>query len=273
MEKLWPLGLIVPVQDPTPFSAFSPAEWPESLARVHREGYEAVELAITDPTKLRPSELGETLKKASLKWIAVTTGQAFWKEGLSLSSPDQKIWEKAVNRIKAHMALAEPFGAMVIVGLLRGKEGERDRFLEALRECVGYRPRVRLALEPLNRYETSLVNTVREALEILDSVGAENLGLLFDTFHANIEEASFSEAIAAADDRLFHVHLADSNRWIPGFGHLPFAEMWEALEAVGYQGGLVLECLPKPHPQALFPADEVRRRVGLGDRQGASPAR
>ncbi|MBC7099548.1 sugar phosphate isomerase/epimerase [Candidatus Bipolaricaulota bacterium] len=273
MGKLWPLGLIVPVQDPTPFSAFSPAEWPESLARVHREGYEAVELAITDPTKLRPSELREALKKANLKWIAVTTGQAFWKEGLSLSSPDQRIWEKAVERFKAHMALAETFGAVVIVGLLRGKDGEKTRFLEALRECVGYRPQVRLALEPLNRYETSLVNTVREALEILDSLGAENLGLLFDTFHANIEEASFSEPIRIAGDRIFHVHLADSNRFIPGFGHIPFPDIWRALEDVGYRGGLVLECLPKPHPQALFPADEVKRRVGLGDCPAKSPSR
>lgn len=273
MGRLWPLGLIVPVQDPTPFSAFAPEEWPESLARVRRGGYETVELAITDPTRLRPSELEEALKKVGLKWIAVTTGQAFWKEGLSLSTPDSKIWEKAVDRIKAQMALAEPFGAVVIVGLLRGKDGEKARFLEALRECASFRPEVRLALEPLNRYETSLLNTVHEALEIVDTLGAENLGLLFDTFHANIEEVSLSEAIRIAGERIFHVHLADSNRWVPGFGHLSFREIWEALEDVGYQGGLVLECLPKPHPQALFPADEVRKRVGLGDCPAKSPAR
>lgn len=255
--------MIVPVQDPTPFSALTPAEWPESLAQVRAGDYPVVELALTDPSPLSSGELAGMLEKVGLRLAALTTGQAFWKEGLALSSPDEKVRRRAVERIKAHMALARPFQAVVIVGLLRGKEGKRAALREALAECLAWEKKVRLALEPLNRYETSLLNTVGEALAFLEELGQENMGILVDTFHANIEEVSLAEAIRLAGNRLFHVHLADSNRWIPGFGHLDFSEVWQALEDIDYMGSLVLECLPRPSPQHLLFAEEVKRRVGL----------
>jgi len=262
-SQKWPLGLIVPVQDPTPFSPFSPEEWPESLGRVRSAGYSCVELAITQPAHVQPSQLETLLGKTDLKWVSITTGQAFWKEGLSLSSPDDKVREQALARVKAHMDLASPFGAVVIIGLIRGKEGEKTLLRDALRECADFRKDVRLALEPLNRYETSLLHTVAEALEFIEALNRKNVGILFDTFHANIEEASIAEAILFAKDRLFHVHVADSNRWIPGFGHLDFSKVWEALDKVNYKGSLVLECLPKPDPLFLLRVWEVKKRVGL----------
>lgn len=259
----WPLGLIIPVQDPTPFSAFTPAEWPESLAQVRAAGYPVVELALTDPSPLSINELAEMLEKTGLKLAALTTGQAFWKEGLALSSPDEKVRTRAVERLKAHIALARSFQAVVIVGLLRGKDGKQAVLRKALAECLAEEKNVRLALEPLNRYETSLLNTVSEVSKFLDELGQGNVGIIFDAFHANIEEVSLAEAIRLAGDRLFHVHLADSNRWIPGFGHLDFSGVWQALEEINYEGSLVLECLPRPSPQYLFSAKEVARRVGL----------
>jgi len=83
-------------------------------------------------------------------------------------------------------------------------------------------------------------------------MGADNLGLLFDTFHTNIEEVSISAAIERAGDRLFHVHLADSNRWVPGFGHLDFTAVWESLAKISYQHSLVLEPLPRPSADELL---------------------
>lgn len=259
----WPLGLIIPVQDPTPFSLFSPGEWPRSLDRAQAAGYEVVELAITDPTKLDSRELKSQICQRGLAAVAFTTGQAAWKEGLSLSSPDAKVRERAIARVLSHAMVAEELGAVVIIGLLRGKDGDLSLLCESLKECVKAYPRVRFALEPLNRYETALINTVSEALKLVEKVGAENLGLLFDAFHANIEERSLEEAIKLSNERLFHVHLADSNRWIPGFGHLRFPRLWEALEKVGYKGALIFECFPRPSPEYLLSAVEVRRRVGL----------
>ena len=248
----WPLGMIVPVQDPTPFSPFNPGEWRRALGEVAQAGYSAVELAVTDPKRLDSEEVAEALRRAGLRLSSLTTGQAAAKEGLSLSSEDDSIRTRAIRRIQDHMRLAKPFGAVVIVGLLRGADGSLELLVESLRECARFDPSVRLALEPLNRYESRLINTVEEALEVVERVGAENLGVLFDTFHANIEERSLREAISLAEDRLFHVHLADSNRWVPGYGHFPFPEVMAALEEVGYRGALVVESLLKPSPRALF---------------------
>jgi sugar phosphate isomerase/epimerase len=259
MGRSWPLGLIVPVQDPTPFSPFLPQGWQDALARTAGAGYEVVELAITDPTSVDSTRVAADLRRAGLRLSSITTGQAAAKEGLSLSSPDDHVRRRAVERIHAHARFAAPFDAVVIVGLLRGTDGDQALLVESLRECARSAPRVRLAVEPLNRYDSRLLNTVAEALAVVDAVGAENVGLLFDTFHANIEEPEIGEAIRAAGDRLAHVHLADSNRWPPGHGHLDFRAVWDALDDIGYGGNLVLECFPKPDAEAvLTAADRIR---------------
>ncbi len=248
----WPLGLIVPLQDPTPFSPFRPEEWLHALDVVAASGFDGVELAITNPTLLEASEVAEALEARGLRLLSITTGQAAAKEGLSLSSPDEKIRRQAVERIQAHMQFAKSFGAVVIVGSLRGADGDMELLVESLRECATYDAEVRIAFEPLNRYESRLVNTVGEALVVIGKAGAENVGILFDTFHANIEERNIGQAFRDAGERLFHIHLADSNRWIPGFGHLPFTEVWSALKAMNYASGLVIETFPRPNVEALL---------------------
>jgi sugar phosphate isomerase/epimerase len=259
--------MIVPVQDPTPFSPFEPAGWKGALVEVAASGYRAVELAITDPAALSEKEVAEALKEAGLRLSSLTTGQAAALEGLNLSSENDALREMAIARIQDHMELAAPHGAVVIVGLLRGADGRPDLLVDSLRECARFDPGVKLALEPLNRYESRLVNTVAEALAIIDRVGAENLGILFDTFHANIEEPDLRAAIRLARGRIFHVHLADSNRWIPGHGHLDFPPLMEELAEAGYRGALVVEALLKPDPKALlsFPSSAESVLWGRGE--------
>ena len=248
----WPVGLIVPMQDPTPFSPFCADEWQQALDVVSAAGFDGVELAITNPTLLEASEVAEALEARGLRLLSITTGQAAGLEGLSLSSGDQDIRRRAVARICDHMAFAERFGAVVIVGSLRGVDGDIRLLSDSLAKCAEFRPAVRLALEPLNRYESRLLNSIESTVRLIESIGASNLGLLFDTFHANIEEVSIPEAIALAGNRLIHVHLADSNRWVPGFGHFDFAVVWKALEQLSYQHSLVLEPLPLPSADELL---------------------
>ena len=120
--------------------------------------------------------------------------------------------------------------------------------VEALRECaaVAAETGVRFALEPLNRYETDLVHTVADGLDLVERVGAGNLGLLLDTFHMNVEEPVIEESIRACGDRIFHFHVADSNRWHPGAGHLDFDSILEVLYTIGYQGYVSGEFMPLP---------------------------
>jgi sugar phosphate isomerase/epimerase len=246
--------MIVPLQDTTPFSPFAPGGWREALAQVKAAGFDGVELAITNPGLLDSSAIAEALTAAGLQLLSITTGQAASLDGLSLSSEDDTVRRRAIDRIREHMRFAEPWDAVVIIGSLRGADGNASLLVEALRICARSNPSIRLALEPLNRYETHLVHTVKDALQLLDKVGAENLGVLFDTFHANIEESSIGEAIQQAGDRLFHVHLADSNRWVPGYGHTDFSLVWHALDGVHYARGVVLESLPLPTDQAVLAA-------------------
>ena len=255
---MWSIGMIVPMQDPTPFSPFAPSEWREGLRRAKSAGFDGVELAITDPHLLDQTAVAEALDTEGLRLLSITTGQAAGLEGLSLSTFDAAVRRRAVERIQAHMAFADPFAAVVIVGSLRGADGSLDLLEDSLRACASFSD-VPLALEPLNRYESSLLNTVESTVEVIDRIGRDNLGILFDTFHANIEETDPVEAIAATGKRLAHVHLADSNRWVPGYGHVPFADIWAALSRIGYARSVVLEPLLQPSADALLRAGgEIR---------------
>ena len=151
--------------------------------------------------------------------------------------------------------MAASFNAVIIIGLVRGmlKPGvtpdQATAWLcEALQACSrAARPAgVRLALEPINRYECTLINTVAEGLDLIRMVGEGNFGLLLDTFHMNIEEPVIQESIRTCGSRIFHFHVADSNRWYPGAGHLDFPAILKTLAATGYSGFVSGEFMPKP---------------------------
>ena len=226
-----------------------------NLAQIASLGYDGVELAIRDP-KLIDLELLDGLVRAhGLCVPAIGTGQAWGEEGLSFTDPDPGVRSDAIERIKSHIPVASHFGAVIIIGLLRGivKPGiEHSQamswLIKALRECsdAAQLHGVRLALEPINRYETTLINNASEGLNLIERVGADNFGLLLDTFHMNIEEADIQASVRACGKYIFHFHVADSNRWYPGAGHLDFASTLEALFATGYQGWISGEFLPKP---------------------------
>lgn len=244
------VSIVVPLQDPIPLSPLDPSEGLEAnIAEAAEAGYDGIELAITNPSSVEIEELKRLVRRYDLDVPALTTGQAYEVDRLSLTDPDEEVRREAIRRIKDHIMLARDLGAVVIIGLIRGEgggKGAKGLLIEALRECAEFDPSVKLALEPLNRYETKLVNNIDEALEILDRVGRENVGILFDTFHANIEEASIEGSICKVGEHLFHVHVADSNRWAPGFGHIDFRRVIKALKEINYQGFLSLESLPKP---------------------------
>jgi len=226
-----------------------------NLAQIAALGYDGVELAIRDP-KLTDLNLVDGLVKAhNLSVPAIGTGQAWGEEGLSFTDPDPEVRFAAIERIKSHIPVAAHFGAVIIIGLVRGivKPGvdhaqAMDWLVEALRECsAAARPHgVRLALEPINRYETTLINNASEGLDLIERVGVDNFGLLLDTFHMNIEEVSIEASIRACGERVFHFHVADSNRWYPGAGHLDFESILDVLFAMGYQGWVSGEFLPNP---------------------------
>jgi sugar phosphate isomerase/epimerase len=230
-------------------------DFESNVDRIASLGYDGVELAIRDPRLVDASALETVLTSRKLKVPAIGTGQAWGEEKLSFTSGDLHVRRTAIERIKSHISLAKRLNAIIIIGLIRGTtplgqtHGQSIEWLvEALKECSEplAAQGVRFALEPINRYETDLIHTVSEGLELIDRVGADNLGLLLDTFHMNIEESNIENSLRQADGRIFHFHVADSNRWYPGAGHLDFRSILETLISTGYQGWVSGEFLPRP---------------------------
>lgn len=249
------LSIVLSTQ-PAQFDAVAfKGDFERHVARIAALGYDGVELAIREPKRLNGERVVRVLEGYGLQVPAIGTGQAWGEEGLSFTDPEPQVRAAAVQRVKEHVPFAARLGAQIIIGLLRGlvKPGVSHEqamrwLIEALGECceAAASAGVRLCLEPINRYETTLVNTVAQGLELIAAVGADNLGLLLDTFHMNIEEPKIEASMRAADRRLFHFHVADSNRWYPGAGHIDFARLLTVLQDMGYAGWMSGEFLPQP---------------------------
>ncbi len=249
------LSIVLSTQ-PASFSALAyKGELETNIAKIATLGYDGVELAVRDPKLLNIVHIKSLLKNHNLEVPAIGTGQAYGEEGLSFTHPEQKIRDLAIVRIKSQIDLAQQLNAVVILGLIRGKifpnvsEDQAYTWMaDSIRNCSAYaEPRgVKLALEPINRYETDLIGTISEGLDLVKEVGSTNFGLLLDTFHMNIEEPSIEGSIRLAGDRIFHFHVADSNRWYPGAGHINFRKILEVLTDIGFVGCLSAEILPLP---------------------------
>ena len=129
----------------------------------------------------------------------------------------------------------------------RARLHRKERLVRALQrhDCAAI-----LLYEPLNRYETNLINTQSEAAQFLTGLRTRHVKILADLYHMNIEEANLADAVRAGGAHIGHVHFADSNRRAAGMGHTDFAPVVAALREVGYAGYLSAEVLPLPDPDA-----------------------
>ena len=219
-------------------------------------GYDAVELFVLDPKEAGIERIAEEVRARGLAVSAIGPGLASYLHGWLLTEPDAEKRRNCVERIKDGILLAAQFPTSVNIGGTRGtlagdpdlRRLQRRWFLEAVQELADFAAPhgVQLGIEPLNRYETNYLNNVAEALEFIAEVDRPNVGLLLDTFHMNIEEPSLEAAIATARGRLVNLHLADSNRRAPGFGHTDLRSVVSQLRAIGYDGFLSMEILRLP---------------------------
>ena len=263
---------IVLSTQPASFSALAyKGHLAENIFKIKELGYDGVELAVREPDILDINELRSLLEDNNIVVPAIGTGQAFGEEGLSFTHPDKKIRRKAIDRIKSHVQLANFLNAKVIIGLVRGKkfnevtDSQLEQWLiEALIECASENKSVKLAIEPINRYETDLINTVTSGLDLIEKINLSNIGLLLDTFHMNIEEPNIIESINKCRERIFHFHVADSNRWYPGAGHIDFKNILKNVKQSGYGGFISAEIMPLPDPDtAAQKAIKYMRKINI----------
>lgn len=226
------------------------------FAVISRLGYDGIELLIEDPRKVDVGKLRKLAQSHDLEVPAIGTGPTYLRYGLSFADRDQKVRRAAVKRVRDYLTIASGLNALVIIGLIRGKIGVNASYKRAWRrvrrclsECAVTAKDlgVMMALEPINRYETSIINTVDEALRMADELRSDRVKVMADTFHMNIEEASITEALKKAGKSLVHVHVADSNRRAPGMGHVDFSEIINVLNEIEYLGYLSAEILFKPN--------------------------
>lgn len=224
----------------------------EVARRLEKLGYDGVEL-MGDLDAYAPDEAGQVLHDRGLEVFSLTP------QNVDLAHPDLATRAEAIDYYLRLLDFAAALGGPVIschgfVGRVRAitsQAEERAVFVEAVRQIADRARELKLniVLEVLNRYEAHLLNTAEEALDFVADVGADNVGILLDAYHMNIEEASPAAALRRVGDRLGLYHAADSNRQAIGRGHTDFCAQLAALDDIGYRGPIILECTaPGPDP-------------------------
>jgi D-psicose/D-tagatose/L-ribulose 3-epimerase len=221
----------------------------ELAPRLRDWGFDIVELPVEQLGDFSAERAAEVLASHGLG-ASVAVAMA---PGRELCGADASTVADTQRFLRSCVDLAAVVGAGAIAGPIYTSTGrvwriapdERRRLYADLREALapvceyGLSRGVQVALEPLVRYETSLINTVEQALEAID--GVEGCGLLIDTYHANIEEKDVGAAFRAAGDRLLHVHASANDRGAPGADHVDWDEVRDALRDVGYDAAVVIE--------------------------------
>lgn len=222
-------------------------------------GYDAIELFAPSADAVDAKELRRLLDGEGLKLAAVGTGAGWVKHRLHLALPEVSQRQKARDFIRSIIRFGAEFSAPAIIGSMQGRSGDgvsRDDAKAALSEALhelsdaAKQHRVPLIYEPLNRYETDQFNRVADAAHWLDELQLENVVLLCDLFHMNIEEVDVAAALRKAGKRVGHVHFVDSNRRPVGHGHLDVGPCIAALKEIGYEGYFSAEAFPYPDPVA-----------------------
>lgn len=216
----------------------------EAIPTLRSMGYTGIELLLSRAEDIDVPSLERLLSKSEMELPAIGTGLAV-TEGLSLSSQDEGVRRKTVERITSFSRLADRLNSRVVIGSIRGGASQAST-LASLEKSFSELGDLEALIEPLNRYECRFINTASEALEFIRRNGLHNSRVLLDTFHMNIEESSLADAIRKTGKMLGHVHVADSNRRAPGYGHIAFNEVFDALGEIEYGGFLSLEMFQVP---------------------------
>jgi D-psicose/D-tagatose/L-ribulose 3-epimerase len=246
-------------------SPFSDNEGP-AFDRVAAMGYELIEVCVEDPALLTAQALNAHAARTGL---AVGICGAFGPDR-DVSAEEAGRRRAGIDYLKTCIDLAAAVGSPHVAGPMYAPTGQTrmldaadraaqlNRAADSLREAAEYAAGrgIRLAVEPLNRFETDLINTTEQALQLVDLIGADNVGLLIDTFHMNIEEKSLGDAVRLAGSKVFHVQVSENDRGTPGSGHVPWAEFFTALTDINYDGQIVVESF-------LPSVKEIARAVSL----------
>lgn len=227
--------------------------WSEAQSRLAIEaskatGYDYIEIALLDPDSVDAALTKRLLADSDL--------EAHCSLGLSLdadiSSDDPDVAARGEALLRKALVCAEGFGARYMVGVIYSALAKymrpstprgRENCVAALRRLArsAAESGITLGLEVVNRYETNVINTAREALVLLEEIGEPNVGIHLDTYHMNIEEDDMASPVRLCGDKLVYVHIGESHRGYLGSGSVDFAPFFRALRDEKYAGPIAFE--------------------------------
>ena len=224
----------------------------ENLApKVAGMGFDWIEIPLEGLDDLEPSRGRAIVHDHGL---GVSTCAAMGPDR-DLVHPDPAIQQNGMAYIRGCIDITGRLGATNLVGPIYSAVGrtwqatpdERARDIDLLVKNLGALARyagdhgVVICIEPLNRFETSLINLATQAIEVVDRVDHPSCRIMLDTFHMNVEEKSLGNAIRAAGPRLHHVHACENDRGAPGSGNVTWQDVKQGLADIGYDGPVVIE--------------------------------
>jgi D-psicose/D-tagatose/L-ribulose 3-epimerase len=219
------------------------------LPLIKENGFDGIEVPLFWPAEFPAADIRRATTANGLECTACSV----LLDGLNLISDDKQVRSKTRQHLKEAIRAVAETGVKVFagpfyspVGYLPGRRRTSDEWtwaVEAFQELgpVLAANGVTLAIEPLNRFETYFLNTAADAKALCDQVGHPNVGVLFDTFHANIEEKDISAGYRTVGSHLKHVHACENDRGTPGSGHVEWPAVFQALQDMKYEGWLTIE--------------------------------
>ena len=226
-------------------------EWDEDVApyvSVAAEmGYDGVEFPLVDPHTFNRGAARAALRATSL---ACTCGTGL-SAAADITSEDATLRGAGEAHLRRCVEICHELESEVLCGVLYAPWGVTGRrrtegalwSIDVLGRVADYAAThgVTLAVELLNRYEGSLLNTVEDGLHFVRRIGAANVGLHLDTFHLSIEEKDLGWAVIQAGERMVHLHVCENDRGVPGSGAVRWRALERALRTIGYDGWVTLE--------------------------------
>jgi D-psicose/D-tagatose/L-ribulose 3-epimerase len=219
------------------------------LPTIKEAGFDGVEVPLLRPEEFQAAEIRRATEANGLECNACSV----LVDGLSLISEDGENRRRAGQQLKNIAQAAAEAGIKIVcgplyspVGYLPGRRRTEDEWKRAVEglQSVGDTLNaydVTFAVEPINRFETFFLNTAADAAKLAEEVGHPKVGILFDTFHANIEEKNIAQGYRTVGPHLKHVHTCENDRGIPGSGHVEWPEVFAALRELKYDGWLTIE--------------------------------
>ena len=237
-------------------------DWSEDIRpyikKCHEAGYKSVEVSLLGQDKMKAREIGFLASELNVE-ITCTTGLSVNED---ITSFDNKIRLNGEKKLVEAIELTSLMNSSMLSGVVHcawgiskekgaNKDIKFENSANSLTKITNALEvnNIKLGIEPLNRYETDFINTVDEGLHLCSLINHSNVGLLLDVYHMNIEEKNIISSIKRAKNKLFHFHVAENDRGIPGSGTLDFDSIFETLKEINYSGNVTLEMFIQANKQ------------------------